>query len=424
MWHTFISYVEEDSAIAAGIAAALEQHGYTTWLYERDSVPGLTYLRQTREAIDKSKSFLILISPAAVQSNQVDKEIVHAHEVDVPILPILHEISFADFRRVRPDWQQAIGATVGIQMPSGGVQLMISRVIAGLTGLGVAPTSKRGSCPAREDEMPSSAADAPFAVEDMPQSDLGDRNTVAVIRHAADDDEAESEGAECFAACFVHEHPATGFLIDLVIPENASGPKEQIRVSLSHKLLGASPCQIDIRVPAEKENPVQYLRLAGLIHGYTVVLRVHWLARLRLCPAFNSLLGSSIAPLVNITNSREQVSTQEAAGILMGEKFTSLIAPGTSVPCTVTKRLRTKRDNQKAIAVIPAVMTAEGLIRKFSKLRVSVVPALAGIAWVECTCRVDPDGRYTTFLRNPLHGMRVEDMVGPGDLLGTNKETS
>ncbi len=36
----FISHVEEDSSIALRIASALEAKGYSTWYYERDSVPG------------------------------------------------------------------------------------------------------------------------------------------------------------------------------------------------------------------------------------------------------------------------------------------------------------------------------------------------------------------------------------------------
>jgi hypothetical protein len=38
----FISHVEEDSAVALQIAHGLEAVGYTTWYYERDSVPGLS----------------------------------------------------------------------------------------------------------------------------------------------------------------------------------------------------------------------------------------------------------------------------------------------------------------------------------------------------------------------------------------------
>ncbi len=38
--HIFISHVAEDSSIAIQTAEALEAKGYSTWYYERDSVPG------------------------------------------------------------------------------------------------------------------------------------------------------------------------------------------------------------------------------------------------------------------------------------------------------------------------------------------------------------------------------------------------
>ena len=39
----FISHAEEDQALALDIARGLEQAGYSTWYYERDSSPGLSY---------------------------------------------------------------------------------------------------------------------------------------------------------------------------------------------------------------------------------------------------------------------------------------------------------------------------------------------------------------------------------------------
>ena len=44
MGHIFISYAEEDSSVAFEAASGLEAQGYTTWLYETDGVPGLSYL--------------------------------------------------------------------------------------------------------------------------------------------------------------------------------------------------------------------------------------------------------------------------------------------------------------------------------------------------------------------------------------------
>ena len=54
--HIFISHVAEDSSIAIQAAEALEAKGYSTWYYERDSVPGPAYLAQMGEAIDQCQA--------------------------------------------------------------------------------------------------------------------------------------------------------------------------------------------------------------------------------------------------------------------------------------------------------------------------------------------------------------------------------
>ena len=51
MAQLFISHAEADSKLAEDVAGALEGRGYSTWYYERDSVPGLSYLLQTGQAI-------------------------------------------------------------------------------------------------------------------------------------------------------------------------------------------------------------------------------------------------------------------------------------------------------------------------------------------------------------------------------------
>src|SRR5262245_7486957 len=62
MSHVFISYVEEDRALALALSDGLEVAGFTTWYYGRDTVPGLNYLMQTREAIKECRVFLVVLS--------------------------------------------------------------------------------------------------------------------------------------------------------------------------------------------------------------------------------------------------------------------------------------------------------------------------------------------------------------------------
>ncbi|MBI3660543.1 toll/interleukin-1 receptor domain-containing protein, partial [Candidatus Acetothermia bacterium] len=50
----FISHAQKDTSIAVQIANGLEESGYTTWYYERDSFPGPSYLEQVEQAIAQS----------------------------------------------------------------------------------------------------------------------------------------------------------------------------------------------------------------------------------------------------------------------------------------------------------------------------------------------------------------------------------
>ena len=53
MSHIFISHVEEDAGIARAIAEGLEATGYSTWYFQRDTVPGTQYLTQVGQAIEE-----------------------------------------------------------------------------------------------------------------------------------------------------------------------------------------------------------------------------------------------------------------------------------------------------------------------------------------------------------------------------------
>jgi len=125
----FISHVEEDADIALEIALALEEVGYTTWTYEVDSIPGLSYLVQTGEAVELSKVMLLVISPHSLGSRQVTSEVVRAHETNKSFIPLLRGITHAEFQNRQPEWREAVGATTSIRIPQDGTATIISRII-------------------------------------------------------------------------------------------------------------------------------------------------------------------------------------------------------------------------------------------------------------------------------------------------------
>ena len=100
------------------IATGLETAGFTTWYYERDSVPGVSYLVQMGEAIDSASAVVLMVSRASLGSHQVTTEVVRAYEAKKAILPITIGVTHDDFQRRQPEWRTAIGAAASIALKS------------------------------------------------------------------------------------------------------------------------------------------------------------------------------------------------------------------------------------------------------------------------------------------------------------------
>lgn len=142
MSDVFISHAEEDSAIALQIADALEQSGYSAWTFERDSIPGMSYLLQTARAVEQCRAVVVVISRDSLGSRQVTVEIVRGHETDKPFVPVLVGISHLEFTARQPEWREAMGAATSVAVPPQGVQAIVPRILAGLLALGIAPSGQ------------------------------------------------------------------------------------------------------------------------------------------------------------------------------------------------------------------------------------------------------------------------------------------
>ncbi|MGH7720229.1 MAG: toll/interleukin-1 receptor domain-containing protein, partial [Gemmatimonadaceae bacterium] len=111
MRDVFISHAEEDARIAGAIAAGLQSVGFTTWSYEDDSDVGFSYLSQIDQEIEETQVLLLIISRHSLDSDQVTKEMVRAHEARKPLLPVRHGLSHDEVQR-RREWRMALGAAV------------------------------------------------------------------------------------------------------------------------------------------------------------------------------------------------------------------------------------------------------------------------------------------------------------------------
>lgn len=143
MTSVFISHVKEDEKIVVEIAHCLEEEGFNTWYFERDSLPGPSYLDQTRQAITSCSVFMILISPSAIGSRQVHIELVHALQENKLFLPILIGISHEELSSLRPEWGQVIADSASIVLPEDGCRGMLAKLVKGLEELAVASGGSR-----------------------------------------------------------------------------------------------------------------------------------------------------------------------------------------------------------------------------------------------------------------------------------------
>ena len=139
----FISHVEEDAETALEIARGLEGVGYSAWIYERDSYPGLDYLDQVDRAIEKCQAVLVVISTDTLGSHQVGDEVNWAREHGRRFVPVLKGISWSEFQNRRPKWRMALGIATAIRIPPEGIGLILPRVIRGLEELGVKSSRTR-----------------------------------------------------------------------------------------------------------------------------------------------------------------------------------------------------------------------------------------------------------------------------------------
>ncbi|MGO8697043.1 MAG: toll/interleukin-1 receptor domain-containing protein [Limisphaerales bacterium] len=126
----FLSHVEDDRELAFAVAAALEAVGLSTWYYERDSLPGRTYLEQVANALKSAHAVLVLISRAALQSPQVRNEVTTAYELNKPFLPVLLNISHDVFQN-NQIFRQAIGAATSISVSEETMREALPRIVAG-----------------------------------------------------------------------------------------------------------------------------------------------------------------------------------------------------------------------------------------------------------------------------------------------------
>ena len=135
----FISHSEKDLPIANEIIKGLEDSGYSTWYFERDIVPGTSYITQIAQAIEQSLAVILVISSKSLDSDQVSKEVVGAFERRKPFFPVLVDMTPPQLKERQPEWRHALGSTAMVCIGAEGLQACTARIIEGLKSMGIHP---------------------------------------------------------------------------------------------------------------------------------------------------------------------------------------------------------------------------------------------------------------------------------------------
>lgn len=64
-------------------------------------------------------------------------EVIRAHEVAKPLIPVLRGVSYPEFQQRQPEWRQIIGSAAALTVKKAGVSEIMPRILNGLEVLGV-----------------------------------------------------------------------------------------------------------------------------------------------------------------------------------------------------------------------------------------------------------------------------------------------
>lgn len=87
-WDAFISHASADAAAAVSLCEQLEALGLRGWIAPRDIAPGAHYAESIIDGLERSRAVVMLVSPAALGSPHVLREIERAVSLRRKLLPV------------------------------------------------------------------------------------------------------------------------------------------------------------------------------------------------------------------------------------------------------------------------------------------------------------------------------------------------
>lgn len=88
MAHVFLSYSHRDDAYVAKLALALEREGIGVWV-DNEIYYGARFTKEIRQHLDGCDAVVLIMSPAAEESEWVANEVERARRKGKPVLPLL-----------------------------------------------------------------------------------------------------------------------------------------------------------------------------------------------------------------------------------------------------------------------------------------------------------------------------------------------
>lgn len=174
---TFISYSRADSSFAVRLAKNLKSAGFDVWLDQLDIPTGARWDDEVETALEACKTFMIILSPESLESQNVKDEIGYAIDSGKEILPVkiktgeipfrLRRFQYVDFSK--QSYQESLKEIKSILSTSGHMLAGInSEPEAGLVGLETQPADEQAKVPAREMVENEPAATKPRITKPQP----------------------------------------------------------------------------------------------------------------------------------------------------------------------------------------------------------------------------------------------------------------
>ncbi len=74
----FLSHAQKDEALASNLANRLQKGGFDVWNEKEDISPGENWAKKMGEALDDSELMVILLTPKAMESDSIRRDIEFA----------------------------------------------------------------------------------------------------------------------------------------------------------------------------------------------------------------------------------------------------------------------------------------------------------------------------------------------------------